>query len=305
MTTPAIWPPRPSDAHKGTFGTVLVVGGSPSPRTMLGGPAFAALGALRSGCGLCELAMPSPLLVAGLSLVPSATGVPLPLNATGSIDAMAAIETLQPALDRATVLAIGPGLGRGTEVARFVAVVLGYAANRCLPVVLDADGLNAYAEVGGGEAFVSPTILTPHPGEFRRLASACGLAEIDPVDPALRPEAARRLSKTLQAVVVLKGHGTCVAMHERVEIERCGTPALATGGSGDVLTGAVAGLWAQWIAASIGGAPLDAAFESARSAVRMHGVAAELWAREHGDAGMLAGDLAAALPQARRTLSAS
>lgn len=305
MTRPISWPPRPADGHKGTFGTVLVVGGSLVPRAMLGGPAFAALGALRAGCGLCELAMPAPILLAGLSMAPSATGVPLPTDGEGAIDAAAAIDVLQPVLDRVTVLALGPGLGASPSVGRFVVALLAAAAARRRPVVLDADGLNAYAEHGGGEGFASPTILTPHPGEFRRLAEACGLATLDPIDPARRPEAARALASRLRAVVVLKGHGTCVATPDRVEVERCGNPALATGGSGDVLTGVVAGLSAQWLGSAAGGAAFDWAFEAARSAVRMHGVAADLWAREHGEAGMLATDLLMGLPDARRTLSAS
>ncbi|MGA1467415.1 MAG: NAD(P)H-hydrate dehydratase [Phycisphaerales bacterium] len=305
MTTSIPWPPRPLDGHKGTFGTVLVVGGSLGQRGMLGGPTFSALGALRAGCGLCELAMPAPLLVAGLSLAPSATGVALPVDGRGTIDAAAAIDALRAALDRATVLAIGPGLGEDHGVEDFVQALLAAAVSRGLPVVLDADGLNAYARFGRGEAFATPTIATPHPGEFRRLAESCGLGELDPVDPARRPESARVLAARLRAIVILKGQGTCVAMGDRVEVERCGNPALATGGSGDVLTGVVASLWAQWIA-SKGPAPItELGFEAARAAVQLHGHAADRWAREHGDAGMLASDLLAAIPDARRALSAS
>jgi NAD(P)H-hydrate epimerase len=304
MTTPIPWPPRPLDGHKGTFGTVLVVGGSLGQRGMLGGPTFSALGALRAGCGLCELAMPAPLLVAGLSLAPSATGIALAVDGHGSIEA-AAIDALQPALARATVLAIGPGLGQDMGVGTLVEALLAAAASRRLPVVLDADGLNAYAQSGRAEPFTNPTILTPHPGEFRRLAEACGLGELDPIDPARRSESARALSARLRAIVVLKGHGTCIAMGDRVEVERCGNPALATGGSGDVLTGVVASLWAQWIASTTGAALADLGFDAARAAVRLHGHAADRWAQEHGDAGMLASDLLAAIPDARRALSAS
>ncbi len=295
-------PPRPADGHKGTFGTVLVVGGSVGARTMLGGPAFAALGALRAGCGLCELAMPAPLLVAGLTLAPSATGLALPVDGTGAIDPAGAMDALQPAIERATVLAIGPGLGEGAEVARFVPMLLGAAAARELPIVLDADGLNALARQSPPAAFATPAILTPHPGEFRRLAEACGCGDLDPIDPRLRPESARVLAERLGAVVVLKGHHTCVASPERVEIESRGNPALATGGSGDVLTGLVAGLWSQWIAAARDRPPHASALLAACSAVHLHGTAADRWASEHGESGLLATDLLAAIPDAQQAI---
>ena len=295
-------PPRPAGGHKGTFGTVLVVGGSMGARTMLGGPAFAALAALRSGCGLCELAMPAPLLVAGLGLAPSATGVALPVDGTGAIDPAAGLSALDPSLERATVLALGPGLGEGRGVDEFVRGLLSAAASRQLPVVVDADGLNALARQSPPAAFATPAILTPHPGEFRRLAEACGCGDLDPIDPRTRPAAARVLAERLDAFVVLKGHGTCVAWRGRVEVEAAGNPALATGGSGDVLTGLVAGLWSQWIAADRDRPPADSAFRAACSAVHLHATAADQWAAVHGESGMLATDLLAAIPDAQRSL---
>ena len=298
-------PPRPADGHKGTFGTVLVVGGSVGARTMLGGPAFAALGALRSGCGLCELAMPAPLLVSGLSLAPSATGVSLPIDASGAMDPAASLAALEPSLKRATVIAVGPGLGEGPGVETFVRSLLQAAAQHELPIVLDADGLNAFARSANPAPFTTPAILTPHPGEFRRLADACGCGDLDPIDPRRRPEAASGLVERLGAVVVLKGHGTCVASRGRVEVESAGNPALATGGTGDVLTGLVAGLWSQWIASDRDRPPCMSAYLAARTAVHLHAMAADCWAQEHGDAGMLASDLLAAIPRARRALAAS
>lgn len=295
-------PPRPADGHKGTFGTVLVVGGSVGARTMLGGPAFAALGALRAGCGLCELAMPAPLLAAGLTLAPSATGVALPLDPAGALDPAASLAALEPSLERATVIAVGPGLGEGPGIEEFVRTLLSAAAARQLPVVLDADGLNALARQSPPAAFTTPAILTPHPGECRRLADACGRGDLDPIDPRLRPESARLLAERLGAVVVLKGHGTCVASPERVEIESRGNPALATGGSGDVLTGLVAGLWSQWIATDRTRPPIASAFRAARAAVHLHATAADRWASVHGDSGMLATDLLAAIPDAQRAI---
>jgi ADP-dependent NAD(P)H-hydrate dehydratase len=302
MSDATILPQRPADGHKGTFGTVLVVGGASGARTMLGGPAFAALGALRSGCGLCELAMPAPLLVSGLSLAPSATGVSLPIDASGALDPAASLAALEPSLKRATVIAVGPGLGEGPGVEPFVRSLLQAAAQHELPIVLDADGLNAFARSANPAAFTTPAILSPHPGEFRRLADACGCGDLDPIDPRLRPESARVLAERLGAVVVLKGHGTCVAWQGRVEVESAGNPALATGGSGDVLTGLIAGLWSQWIAAARDRPPHASAVLAACSAVHLHATAADRWASEHGESGLLATDLLAAIPDAQQAI---
>lgn len=300
-------PPRPVDGHKGTFGTVLVVGGSCGERMMLGGPAFTALAALRSGCGIAELAMPAPLVPAALSLVPSATGVALAVAADGSIDAAASRRTLAPALARATVVAIGPGLGREASSSALLAEVLACADT---PVVIDADGIVALARRleagsggfdGGSSPRRGPIVLTPHPGECRTLAASLGLAA-DLSSGASSREghaaAASAIARSLGAVVVLKSAVTVVADGTRQWKGGGENPALATAGSGDVLTGVIASLLAQWIAGP-GGEARPLAFDAAVAGVELHAAAARRWSRRRGDAGLLAAELAAELPAAR------
>lgn len=291
-------PPRPDRGHKGTFGTVLVVGGSCGARTMLGGPVCTALAALRSGAGLVELAMPAPILATALSIAPSATGIALPVGGDGSFEVDAAAAALAEGAARATVLAIGPGLGREAGVA---ALVAGVVAECDRPIVVDADALVALAGcVRGGEPprLRRPAILTPHPGEFRTLAEALGLA-VDPAgladDPAQRTSAAVQLSKRLGAIVVLKGAGTVVADGDRVWTSGASNPALATGGSGDLLTGLIAGLLAQWHAGP-GGEERSLAFVAAATAVELHARAAAVWSVRNGHAGLLAPELLVEIP---------
>jgi NAD(P)H-hydrate epimerase len=165
-----------------------------------------------------------------------------------------------------------------------VARILG----RVNPVVLDADGLNNLAAMGGlRDAIHAPLVMTPHPGEYARLATAMGLV-CDPLEPGRRPDAAVELARACQAVVVLKGRHSIVTDGRRVYVNSTGNPALATAGSGDVLTGTVAGLIAQGLR------PLDAAV----LAVHLHGAAADRWAAAHGPAGLAARDLASLLPDA-------
>ena len=276
--------------HKGTFGRVLIVGGCMQvPLVMVGGPALAALGALRSGCGLAELAMPASLLVAGLTIAPSAVGHAIELDERGLPTARA----LTALADRAAstdAVVCGPGLGAnaGSIVRSIMA-----SSHR---LILDADALNAIASdaVPKPPAVVASepdlcaalrarapgtTVLTPHVGEARRLARACGLPEI---------ASAAELSRALGAVVVLKSHETSIADAAHAWSVRAGTSALATAGSGDVLAGIIAGLWAQQ--------PECPAFDVARQAVCLHGLASVRWSASHGSAGMLAADLAALLP---------
>jgi NAD(P)H-hydrate epimerase len=267
---------------------------------MLGGPAFSAIAALRSGCGLVRLALPEPLLEAGLTLAPSATGVPLPVDARGDIVPHLAAEALDRLLAECSCIAIGPGLGGG-EGPR--AMTLRVAAQREVPVVLDADALNNLAEIPDAHRdFHAPAVLTPHPGEYARLARALGV-EGDAVDRATRPDAAERLAQRLGCVVVLKGAHTVVSDGMRTWLSPHANPALATAGTGDVLTGVVAGLVAQLFRpppARPGGASL---YDCARLAVLAHALAAERWARRAGaTAGLLATDLLDELPAAAQSL---
>jgi ADP-dependent NAD(P)H-hydrate dehydratase len=264
-------PPRPADAHKGTFGTVVVIGGSP---TMIGAPAMAATAAFRAGAGLVKIMAPPQILPHCLTIEPSATGIYPDLRSLA--DLMNQKERL--------VLAVGPGMGTGDEERQAIDSILKLSR----PVVLDADGLNNLAALGDRVgAADSPLVLTPHPGEYRRLASAAGL-EFDPTDASQRPLAAAALAQRYNAIVVLKGHRTIVSDGSRNFINTTGNAALAAAGSGDILTGLIAGFIAQEMTA------MDAGVLG----VYIHGLAADLWAREFGPAGLLARELAGLIPQA-------
>lgn len=295
-------PPRPADGHKGTFGSVLVVGGCMEPRRMLGGPALAATAAMRAGCGLCELAMPAPMLDAALSIVPVATGVPLPTSQDGQLVPDLAGPLLDEAIARATAVAIGPGLGGGSAIEILVEKVLLAARLQGRPIVVDADGLNAIARRPPPAPWprLPPTIVTPHVGEFRRLADAVGIDGGDPAAAASRPAAAAALATRLGAVVVLKGAGTVICDGPRHVVNSTGNAALATGGSGDVLTGTIAGLVASWFATTPEH-PVGAAFDAATAAVWAHGRTAERAVERLArgrSAGILASDLLEEIPGA-------
>ncbi len=267
-------PQRPDDAHKGTFGTVVVIGGSAQ---MVGAPALAARAALRAGAGLVRIAAPNDLLVAMLVIEPSATGLAFQYNADYE-----PAEALDRRMDRDDVLVVGPGMGMGREQCELVEGLL----RQPRPIVLDADGLNNLAEVRDATlAPRCPLVMTPHPGEFNRLADAAEL-DVDPVDPDARPDAAAQLAVKYNAVVLLKGHRSIISDGKRTAVNTTGNPALATAGTGDVLAGAIAGLIAQG---------LDR-FDAAVLAAHLHGAAADLWAQKHGPTGLRAHDLADLLP---------
>lgn len=276
ITTLPDAPGRPVEAHKGTFGTVVVVGGS---ERMIGAPALCAAAALRSGVGLVKVAVPASILQAVIAIEPGATGISL---SEGTDSAEALFADADPG--DGAVLAVGPGWGTGTSRSELLDKILRGRRR----VVLDADGLNVLAATGQPRPRTRPLlVLTPHPGEFRRLAAPLGIGE-DPTDERTRPRAAAKLAETHDAVVVLKGRHSIVADAGRYSVNQTGNPALATAGSGDILTGTIAALWAQ------GMAPFDAAVLG----THLHGLAADLWAKSHGNSGLTAFDLAAALPDA-------
>ncbi|MCH2162174.1 MAG: NAD(P)H-hydrate dehydratase [Phycisphaerales bacterium] len=297
-------PARSRDGHKGTFGTAVLIGGAVGlvgeQQRMLGGPCLATLAALRSGCGLASLAMPEPLLDAGLTIVPEATGLPLPTTAKGELSP-GGIKAWLAGLDGAHAVGIGPGLGEGPGVDALVAALLEHDH---WPRVFDADALNAMAARGLDEVR-GPAMLTPHPGEWRRLAEATGV-DGEPIQEAGRPEAAAALARRLDAgggpvVVVLKGAATVVSDGTRFWRSGVRESALAVGGSGDVLTGIATSLLAQ--SHPRHGEParsdrLDL-FSIACAAVHLHASAAEQWVAEHGSSGMLARDLVEKIPLAR------
>jgi hydroxyethylthiazole kinase-like uncharacterized protein yjeF len=273
-------PTRPDEAHKGTFGTVIVVGGSP---TMIGAPALCARAALRSGSGLVKIATTGDVLPYALTIEPCATGVLLQGNAEGWRHG---IDAADP--DGKAVLAVGPGMGLAEGGGQKVLALL--RGDR--PIVLDAGGLNLLARTGrprprsntGAEL-----VMTPHPGEFARLAKPLGITEC-PINPASRSQAAAKLAKLHHAVVLLKGQHTVVTDGQRVYLNQTGNPALATAGSGDVLTGLIASLIGQGMSA----------FDAAVLGAKLHGQAGDIWAKRHGQSGLRAIDLADALPDVFR-----
>lgn len=257
--------PRPRCAHKGAFGHVLVIGGQPG---MSGAARLAGEAAARVGAGLVSLAT-HPHHAAVLNL-----GRPeLMVHAIDDGPA------LKPLLERATVLAVGPGLGLSAWARGLFAGV----RDTALPVVVDADGLNLLAQEPLRREH---WILTPHPGEAARLLG-CSTADIQ----ADRLAAVREIQTRYGGVVVLKGAGTLIADDSRIRLSCAGNPGMAGGGMGDVLTGVIAGLCAQ-------GLPLP---EAAAAGVLVHGLAGDAAAGE-GERGMLAADL---LPELRRRMNIS
>jgi ADP-dependent NAD(P)H-hydrate dehydratase len=313
-------PARARDSHKGTFGTVIVVGGSADGGEggvmMLGAPALTGLAALRTGCGLCKLAMPGLLLPHALAVCPSATGIEIPTTETGAVEPHEVCGVIDRCADEATCLAIGPGLGtsRGSQAAVLRAVQQDHT-----PVVVDADGLNCLAVIPEfRQDFRAAAVLTPHPGEFKRLVEGLGMKGDLGLEKS-RESAAQQLAQRLGAIVVLKGAGTVVTDGQRVWTNTIDHPCLATGGTGDVLTGIIASLIAQFVPTPQQvlfktkvpamplppGRPLDL-FDAARLGVGLHGLCGVMWAEERGaEAGLIASELTELLPRAVQRVRAS
>jgi len=318
LPPPPPLPPRDPAGHKGTFGTVAVVGGYAGPGSrMIGAPCLAAVAALRAGAGLARLVTPEPILADALTVAPSATGIPIPTDDSGEIvphEAAAVIDSLARSCD---CLAIGPGLGRGDGPR---AASLRAIQQEEVPVVVDADAINNLAEVPElGRDLRAAAVFTPHPGEFRRLTEAMGLKDALGLDTS-RENAAERLAQRLGCIVVLKGAGTVVSDGLRTWTNTSGHPCLATAGTGDVLTGLIAAMIAQFVAPPSpfplpekvrammpkpAGKPLDL-FDAVRLAVYAHGKAGERWAASHdASGGLLAMELADELPATLEALRAA
>jgi ADP-dependent NAD(P)H-hydrate dehydratase len=268
-------PPRDPDAHKGDFGTALIVGGS---RGMSGAVALAGMAALRGGAGLVRLAVPDVCLETVAGFEPSYTTLPLPCDAAGRISLKAADQIIEHSA-AATVMALGPGLGRSTELDQLATRLYRKIA---LPMVVDADGLNALASQPDVLARPGgPRILTPHPGEFARLTGK-------KLDGEARQQAAVELAARCGVVLLLKGHRTLATDGKRQAINATGNPGMATGGSGDVLTGLITALLCQ----------LLEPFEAAQLGAHLHGLAGDLAAKELGQVSLIAQDLVEFLPAA-------
>jgi NAD(P)H-hydrate epimerase len=277
--------PRAADANKGKFGHVLVVGGAVGRS---GAPSMASLAALRAGAGLVTAAVPDPVLPLVAAIAPELMTFPLKANAAGQIaPGSLSPELLEQLTAGKTVLAIGPGLGQGRETAKFATDLL-WATK--MPVVIDADALNILAgkpTLLGKLARGRTVVLTPHPGEMARLAGV-SIPEVQ----ADRLGVARAFVKRTGVTLVLKGARTLIAHPDgSVAVNTTGNPGMAKGGSGDLLTGLVAGLLAQY--------PGDAA-AAVEAAVYLHGLAADMAVHAADEHTLLATDSLQQLSRAFR-----
>jgi NAD(P)H-hydrate epimerase len=281
--------PRPAAANKGNFGHVLVVGGTlGTAGGKTGAPAMAALAALRAGAGLVTAAVPAPALALVAYLAPELMTWPLAATAAGSISAEnLAPEFLVVLTAGKTVLAIGPGMGESPETVKFT---IGLLSATEIPAVIDADALNILAAEPALLAKLAKgrtLVLTPHPGEMARLA---GISKTE--IQANRLTVARDFACRTGVTLVLKGARTLVAHPDgRVAVNTSGNPGMAKGGSGDLLTGLIAGLLAQY--------PSETA-RAVEAAVYLHGLAADMAVRSDDEHTLLATDSLSHLAQAFR-----
>jgi ADP-dependent NAD(P)H-hydrate dehydratase / NAD(P)H-hydrate epimerase len=274
--------PRTPDTHKGDYGRVLVVAGS---RGKTGAAHLAAIGALRSGAGLVTVATPASCQAIVASMAPEYMTEPI-AEIGDELNPDVVDRILELARD---VVAIGPGLGQGPSTRQFIKALVDRAP---MPIVVDADGLNAFS--GDPDALAGRegrhVIITPHPGEMARLVRM----SIDEVQ-ASRLEIARNFAAAHQLYVVLKGHRTLIATPDaKVFINPTGNPGMATGGTGDVLTGMIAAWLAQLLDAEA----------ACKLAVYLHGMAGDLAEADDGEVAMTAGDVAAHIGDALLELTA-
>jgi NAD(P)H-hydrate epimerase len=300
VVTPEIvqrWlPPRPLDAHKGTFGRALIVAGSTN---YTGAAYLAGAAATRAGAGLVTLALPAAIHIAVAAQLSEAIYLPLPHEGGGI--AVEATQVLAERLGEYDALLLGPGLGRQPGTTAFIEALVDIVEQRrqstanskrdkpsppgLPPLVIDADGLNILAQMKDWPDRLPPgSILTPHPGEMARLTK-CSIREVQ----ADRISVAQSQAVAWGQVIVLKGAYTVVAAPDgRTAIEPFANPGLATAGTGDVLAGGIVALRAQGVDA----------FEAAAAGAYLHGLGGALARREKGTAGMVAGDVLRHLPQA-------
>ncbi len=276
--------PRKASGHKGDYGHTLVVAGSVGKS---GAAVLAGTAALRVGAGLVTVATPEPILPVVAAHTPEIMTEPLSATLTGSVSERCLEGNLfGKILQGKRALAVGPGLTTHAETQSFVRSIVGA---REVPIVLDADGLNAFA--GRGGELSSPKGLlavTPHPGEMARLLG-CSTKEVQ----ARRIDIALQAAASWNACVVLKGHQTVIAAPDgRAWVNSTGNPGMATGGTGDVLTGILAGLTAQY--------GVDSWPEMLAWGVYLHGLAGDLAYAETGGAPLMATDLISCLPRAFR-----
>lgn len=302
-------PARDRQGHKGSFGAVGVVAGCAGGGVrMIGAPALVARGAFRAGAGLVKIACPEPVLDSAIVLEPSATGLALPVGPGGDLRPHESAGVIDRLVDETDAIVFGPGLGGGEAIEQLALRVIKVDDK---PLIIDADALNALARVPElAREWRGRAIVTPHPGEWRRLGASVR-ATGDPVEPRGRVEAASSLAQRLGCVVVLKGAGTVVSDGLRAWTCPAGDPCLATAGTGDVLAGVLGALVAAYGApaepAGVPDAireklprsrarPLDL-FDAARLGALAHARAGERWAATHrAHAGALAREIADFIP---------
>lgn len=280
FTLPAV-PGRPADGHKGTFGKVIVFGGSIG---MSGAVSLASVAALRSGSGLVTAAVPRAIQNVVASYEPCVMTIGLKDDPETGLSLISE-EMIVSLIESRDAIAVGPGMGKGSAAGGLVELMLRLA--KC-PLVVDADGLNLAAEA---HLFSierhSPCVITPHPGEFARLTGR-SISDIE----KHREEIAQEFAESHSLVVALKGPGTIVTDGIRLFRNTTGNSGMGTGGSGDVLTGIVASLLGQQLPA----------FEATALAVHAHGLAGDVAAEQFTERGMIASDLLKCLPEAWRRL---
>jgi ADP-dependent NAD(P)H-hydrate dehydratase len=284
--------PRAVDGHKGNYGKVCIIAGSFG---MSGAAALAGRAALRSGAGLVRVATPVSVLPIVATVEPSFTTIPLAEDINGRISAKA-INAILEAAGQNDVLAIGPGIGVTGALRSILETLL---EQESLRLVVDADGLNNLAGIKNWPAKLNAKlVLTPHPGEFKRLWSGLMRQE----QPVERQQQAVQLAQHTNSIVVLKGAGTVVTDGEKVYINKTGNPGMATAGSGDVLTGIITALLGQglsnWDPISQKNGEMGTLFDAAVLGVYIHGLAGDIAAEKFGQVSLMTTDIIDALPDA-------
>jgi ADP-dependent NAD(P)H-hydrate dehydratase len=269
---------RAIDAHKGDFGKVCIIAGSIG---MSGAAALAGRAALRCGAGLVRVATPKSILSIVASIEPSFTTIALPEDNAGRISAKAINPILDPVGDN-DALAFGPGIGVSGELQSVLQSLLEQDGLR---LIIDADGLNNLARMKDWPVRLrAELILTPHPGEMKRLWAGVFREE----RPNDRQQQAAQLARQTKTVVVLKGAGTVVTDGEKVYVNKTGNPGMATAGSGDVLTGAITALMGQGLNN----------FDATVLGVYIHGLAGDIAAEKVGQVSLMTTDIIESLPDA-------
>jgi len=275
--------PRPAESNKGSYGHVVVVGGSLGKA---GSVAMAGMAALRAGAGLSTVATPRSVLGTVAGFHPELMTEPLPETGAGTIST-GARERIEQLAESKNVIAIGPGISLDPQTAELVRSL---AARLQIPMVVDADGLNAFdgrtQELNGKGRTI---VITPHPGEMARLAG-CSIADVQKD----RLGVSRKFAREHELIVVLKGHRTLVVQPGgEAWVNTTGNPGMATGGTGDILTGMVAGMIAQH---------QEDALAAVLAAVHLHGLAGDVMRESVGEHSLVATDLLKGLPESfRRT----